>query len=399
MKTLTAEDENTEKYQTALQTLKLFQDNIELEYIYAINIKENENFSILIDPITENPGKFGDSVVATPALKTAAAGESAVDKKPYQDEWGRFYSAYTPVFDSDGNVAVIVALDCSAEWFEKETSKNVAAIVIVSLISLILGIFLSIAISAKTQRRFETIRQEMRDLNGEFNDLNQLMMRGSIQKLDAITDEGQRELLKTLASGETYGTSEQEDEISEIGNNLHSMQYQLKRYIGFIYSQTYVDEMTGVGNKAAYQVTIRNLEQNIEEHTAEFSVAFFDLNELKAINTNYGFEQGDALMLATAAILKEVFEQKNVYRIASDEFIVVLDHNSVLDMTTKLDKTETEIRKYNMAHADAPPLSIAKGFCTYQPECYEHYRQVFIRAEANMRKDKEEYYRIKQWGE
>ena len=35
---------------------------------------------------------------------------AAVDKEPYGDRWGRFYSAYTPVYDSTGHIGGIVAV-------------------------------------------------------------------------------------------------------------------------------------------------------------------------------------------------------------------------------------------------------------------------------------------------
>ena len=132
LKSLTKEDENTPEYQDGLKTLGYFRDNIELEYIYAINPMPDGSFTFSIDPTIEDPGEFGSPVVSTQALQTAATGISAVDKTPYEDEWGTFYSAYSPVFDSEGNVAVIVAVDFDAEWFQAQVSHQTLTIAIVS---------------------------------------------------------------------------------------------------------------------------------------------------------------------------------------------------------------------------------------------------------------------------
>ena len=46
-------------------------------------------------------------LVYTDALYEASKGYAAADNKQYEDAWGTFYSAYSPVFDSDGKVAGI----------------------------------------------------------------------------------------------------------------------------------------------------------------------------------------------------------------------------------------------------------------------------------------------------
>ena len=105
LKTLKAQDVGTEAYDSALETLRSFQDSIELDYIYGIRAESDGTFTFTIDPAEEDPGEFGSLIVTTPALQQAANGTPSVDKKAYSDAWGRFYSAYSPVFDSNGDVA------------------------------------------------------------------------------------------------------------------------------------------------------------------------------------------------------------------------------------------------------------------------------------------------------
>ena len=58
LKTLTAEDKGTEPYNRALETLRAFQDNIQLDYIYGIQQEADGSFSFTIDPAPEDPGEF-----------------------------------------------------------------------------------------------------------------------------------------------------------------------------------------------------------------------------------------------------------------------------------------------------------------------------------------------------
>ncbi|MBR0484715.1 MAG: GGDEF domain-containing protein [Oscillospiraceae bacterium] len=392
---LTAEDKDSEEYQKAMDTLRIFQENIELEYIYAINVEPDGSFTFSVDPTVEDPGIFGEPVVSTKALQKASQGIPSVDNTPYEDAWGSFYSAYTPVFDSQNQIAVIVAVDFNADWYEQQISKNIITIVIIIAISLLSGILLSIFISDKSRQRFHQIDEEMMELKEGFKDLNRIMIKSSIEKLDTITDANHRTLLKTLASGETYGNPENEDEISELGNDLHTMQEELRRYIAFIYSQTYVDDLTGVGNKPAYQDTVKRLDMPEDNQFLPFTVAFFDINELKHINTVYGFEKGDETLQATANILKDVFYKDNVYRLASDEFIVILEGKTMQDMEQHFSDFDEDIRLYNEKHPNSPRLAVAKG-CLERPAGSRlPYRQVFIKAEAAMRENKAEFYRAR----
>jgi len=102
LESLTAEDEDTEGYRNVSETLAVFQDNIDLKYIYCVTPCDDDSFVFSVDPTVEDPGEFGSPVVTTPALVAAAHGKSAVDEEAYSDAWGRFYSSYSPVFDSRG---------------------------------------------------------------------------------------------------------------------------------------------------------------------------------------------------------------------------------------------------------------------------------------------------------
>ena len=100
LESLKKEDKGTEKYQKINDTLAVFQENIDLKYIYCIKPVDDTHFVFSVDPTIEDPGEFGTPIVYTDALAKAAKGTPAVDNEPYSDAWGNFYSAYTPVFDS-----------------------------------------------------------------------------------------------------------------------------------------------------------------------------------------------------------------------------------------------------------------------------------------------------------
>ena len=138
LKTLTEDTVGSKEYNDVYKTLAVFRDNVELEYVYSIKEEGDNNFIFTMDLDQETPASYGDSVEYTDALASAGRGKAAVDEVPYTDQWGEFYSAYSPVFDSDGKVAGIIAVDFSVEWFEGQLSEQTRSTVVSYVIILVL---------------------------------------------------------------------------------------------------------------------------------------------------------------------------------------------------------------------------------------------------------------------
>ncbi|MBR6390351.1 MAG: hypothetical protein IKS16_03320, partial [Lachnospiraceae bacterium] len=120
LKAVTADDKaaGSESYKEIMDTLTLYLENSDVTYIYTIQDMGNDKFAFIIDSDPVNPGEFGEEVVTTEALIDAAKGTPGVDQEPFTDSWGRFYSSYSPVFDSEGKVAGIIGADFDALWLE-----------------------------------------------------------------------------------------------------------------------------------------------------------------------------------------------------------------------------------------------------------------------------------------
>ncbi len=140
LKELTAEDQNTLEYRQVYDALAVFRDNVELKYVYAIKDEGDGRFTFTVDPTFGDPAEFGEEVVVTEGLYAASQGIPSVDYEKYTDKWGTFYSAYSPVLDSDGNLAGIVAVDFGEEWFEDQLNRQSQQIVIIYIIILALTI-------------------------------------------------------------------------------------------------------------------------------------------------------------------------------------------------------------------------------------------------------------------
>ena len=208
---LTAEDADTQPYQDALASLKVFQDNIDLDYIYGIRQVGEKDFIFTVDPAPVDPGAFGDPIEYTEALGRAAAGTPAVDKEPYSDRWGRFYSAYSPVFDSEGKVAGIVAVDFSASWVEDQVGQQTLAIVITSVLVLLVGAVVVLVVTSRIRERFRSLNYAM---NGLTEDMEALA-----------------KALKLPAAGaDRAGEAKPADEIDELSRRIRDTRQEIRGY-------------------------------------------------------------------------------------------------------------------------------------------------------------------------
>ena len=161
---LTGEDKGTPEYQSVMDTLVTFRDNINLAYIYYVRSEGVKKFTFGIDSDPVAPGEFGSPVEYTDALYKASQGTPAVDKEPYKDKWGTFYSAYSPVFDSKGKVAAVVVVDFKADWYQRQLNQNARTIVIACLLFLAIGSSLVILLTGQYGRIIGEINTNLNDL-------------------------------------------------------------------------------------------------------------------------------------------------------------------------------------------------------------------------------------------
>ncbi|MBR3157469.1 MAG: EAL domain-containing protein [Atopobiaceae bacterium] len=154
----TPQDQETPEYQRELSLLRSFQDSVELSYIYCVRERPDGTFEFTLDPTVADPADFGEQVHYTDALGRAANGEPAVDLIAYTDGWGTFYSAYSPVFGSDGKVASIVCVDYSANWYEKHTMQANVMIFFTCTAALTLALLAMVAVRKVSAREAQHIK-------------------------------------------------------------------------------------------------------------------------------------------------------------------------------------------------------------------------------------------------
>ena len=81
---------------------------------------------------------------------------------------------------------------------------------------------------------------------------------------------------------------------------------------------SYVDKLTGLGNRNNY---IQTLEQLEKIPPPNLGVVFIDLNGLKMVNDQLGHNAGDEYIKNLANVFRKHFREEDIYRIGGDEFV------------------------------------------------------------------------------
>ncbi len=378
---LTVDDLGSPEYQRVMDTLTYFQDNIELEYIYCIMQVSEKEFVFGVDPTIEDPGEFGSPIVYTDALYAASKGKAGVDEISYEDEWGEFYSSYSPVFDSNGDVAGIVAADFSAEWYQNKIMHLAAIVGSFIAFALVCSIVMAILIATQYKKFFMTLLNKMNDLSNGIETL-----------IDEVASGGESVDRSPSMGLEVKGGMN--DALNLLSEKILVMQMRLTEQIEIIRSHAYIDGLTGLNNRTSYKEYLQILQKKMEEQPDyEFSVVVFDINQLKIINDDYGHDKGDQLIRNISLDIRDAFGGNRVYRVGGDEFVAILDDP---DPSDKIEKVrETIVRKNHESpifHDPSVEIGLSMGFATFDPSKDKSYADVFNRADNAMYADKRAFY-------
>ena len=167
MKTFSKETVGSDEYNKVYNNLTVFRDNVELEYVYCIKQTGPQEFIFTMDLDQVTPASYGDSVKFTDALAKAAKGVASVDEVPYTDKWGKFYSAYSPVFDSSGKVVGIVVADFSSQWFDSQLAEQSRAsvtsyIIILVFSQVVAGLLAFLTVKPYIKAQSELMEEKVR---------------------------------------------------------------------------------------------------------------------------------------------------------------------------------------------------------------------------------------------
>lgn len=172
-----------------------------------------------------------------------------------------------------------------------------------------------------------------------------------------------------------------DDEIGDLAQGMRNVSREMQEYVNFLHTQAYMDTMTGVGNKTAYQELSRTLDKKISEGLADFGIAVFDIIGLKDTNEKIGYEYGDRMIVDCCRILKNIVGADHIYRNGGDEFVVVLENITEESFQEHIRQIRDMVHTLNLgAKSYDTDLNLSAGYSLYDKDTGELTKDVFQRA-------------------
>ena len=116
------------------------------------------------------------------------------------------------------------------------------------------------------------------------------------------------------------------------------------------------DELTGVLNRAGYEVLMSTLD------LSTVSLVLIDADDFKNINDNYGHEIGDRVLIKIAKALQDNFRKEDsICRIGGDEFVVLMPHRGKDLSDTIIAAVKGVNHDLGQVSDGVPPITVSAG--------------------------------------
>ncbi len=376
---LTEDDVDGPVFNKIKRQLLVFQNSVDIQFIYAVKQADEDHYVFTVDPDPVDPGEFGEEVLTTPALVEAAGGAPTVDSDPAADRWGNFYSAYSPVFDSDGAVVGVIGVDFDTDWYESQIQRYTFSIAVVTALSVLLAAIMVVVVTHSVRIKFRNLDDGLSDLS---EDVDILM--GEMASYSGF------EIPETMSVPEQ--TVDTDDELEVLSDKIRAMHSEMRLYLDYLHTQAYTDALTKVANSSAYHEAVHDLNKRIAEGTADFWVAVFDINGLKELNDTYSHECGDYYIQGAAKALTQALGSAPVYRIGGDEFAAVIEGTDQAGIDQILHDIDVAVEAFNAMTRYPAELALSIGVAHLTLGEDASFKDVFARADQAMYNDKRAYY-------
>lgn len=184
-----------------------------------------------------------------------------------------------------------------------------------------------------------------------------------------------------------------QDEVGVLTHSFRQMRNQLRLYIDDLNSRAYVDALTGIKNKTAFESMAARIDETIAQADAvevpPFAVASFDCNRLKQVNDQYGHGYGDIYLKTACRLICRIYAHSPVFRVGGDEFAALLqgsDYENRDALAEDFERTMQSVRE----DASMPweRVDVSCGMAAYRPGEDKSVADVLRRADERLQAQK-----------
>lgn len=153
------------------------------------------------------------------------------------------------------------------------------------------------------------------------------------------------------------------------------------------------DETANVASRRSGKQKLERLRQQAKSENKKISVALYDVNEMQDINDKYGLKEGDKLLrFITEVCAKNLDENDYVFRLSSDEFIVVFYGKARSEADQCMKQIQKQLKQETQEASGNEGVSFCYGLIEIYPEENITVSNILSMADDKMYQEKRRFH-------
>ncbi len=182
-------DEDTQVYQSYLESLRKCKNETGVLYMYTLKPLNKEFVQFVVDTDeSEMQGLIGDEYEISDMMVEALAGKDVVSEEPTYDEYGEYFSAFAPIFNEAGKVVAIVGVDLELSVVDGNLSVLRNIIILIAGVSFVISVVIGLILSKSIGRNLNTVNMKINEVVYSDGDLTKLIKVSSGDELELMAD-------------------------------------------------------------------------------------------------------------------------------------------------------------------------------------------------------------------
>ena len=149
------------------------------------------------------------------------------------------------------------------------------------------------------------------------------------------------------------------------------------------------DGLTGLYNHRHFYDRLEEEFSRADRYAAPLSLVFFDIDNFKRINDNYGHTRGDQVLKKIGRLIKGVARESDIpARYGGEEFALILPNTTEGGAFDLANRIRNVIRDYEFEHLPGEQITISSGVSTYINKNVQSLNELVHLADDGMYKAK-----------
>lgn len=162
-----------------------------------------------------------------------------------------------------------------------------------------------------------------------------------------------------------------------------------KRMEENLWEMSFRDQLTGLYNRRGFLSLAEQQMKAAARSKIRIPLIFVDVDNMKQVNDSLGHEEGDRMLMDTAAVFQQTFRDADILaRIGGDEFAVLATDAKEMAPELLSERLQRNIDAHNHAAARSYALGMSWGIAVYDPDMPVSLDELMASADERMYEEK-----------